>query len=302
MRGALADGHRFIPQAVAAGAAAVCAERDVACGVPVVVVQDGRRAAQAIAEAWYHYPARELRLVGITGTNGKTTTTALVRHLLNVEGDVGNIGTLGAFDGAGHTIESSAGVLTTPGPVDLQATFRAMVAAGVRTVSMEASSHALDQGRLDAINFAAGVFTNLTRDHLDYHMSMEEYQVAKLRLADLVASDGVLSVNVDDPAWQTLLRDGRTISWGTASRAQLRVSNVHIIPGGSRFTFSGRFGTREASLPIPGRIQRGQRRRRGGGGAGTGRVARGGGGTDEQRPAGAGPDGADRRCAVPGGS
>ena len=252
VRGALTDGSRFVPQAVAAGATALCSERAIATDTPLIVVHDGRRAAQAIAEEWYHHPAPALRIVGITGTNGKTTSTALVRHLLNANGDVGSIGTLGAFDGSGNPVESSAGVLTTPGPVDLQATFRSLVDAGVRTVSMEASSHALDQGRLDALNFAGAVFTNLTRDHLDYHMSMEEYKVAKLRLAELVATDGVLSVNVDDPAWAPLLKDPRAVTWGFGSHAQLHVENVHLIPGGSRFTISGRYGIFETSLPFPG--------------------------------------------------
>jgi UDP-N-acetylmuramoyl-L-alanyl-D-glutamate--2,6-diaminopimelate ligase len=251
-RGALVDGHRFIPQAVAAGAVAVIAEHQADAGVPVVVVRDGRRAAQAVAQEWYGHPARALRLIGITGTNGKTTSTMLVRHLLNLDGDAGNIGTLGAYDGAGNRVESSAGVLTTPGPVDLQATLRAMVDAGVRTVAMEASSHALDQGRLDALDFVAGVFTNLTREHLDYHGSMQDYGVAKLRLADLVASDGVLSINADDPAWHPLLHDSRAISWGVAPTAHVRIENVHHGAGGSRFTFAGRFGSCEATVPIPG--------------------------------------------------
>jgi UDP-N-acetylmuramoyl-L-alanyl-D-glutamate--2,6-diaminopimelate ligase len=252
VRGAVSDGHAFVPQALRGGATAVVTEHPIDAPLPVVVVDDGRRAAQLLAEHWFGYPANSLELVGITGTNGKTTTTALLRHLCNHHGDAGSIGTLGAFDGAGRAIPSSAGSLTTPGPVDLQATLRGLVAAGVRTVVMEASSHALDQGRLDALTYQAGVFTNLTRDHLDYHGTMPAYLAAKLRLADLVAGDGVLSVNADDAAWEPLLGDGRTITWGASPYAMLTVSGVECSASGSRFRLAGRFGSGDVKLPLPG--------------------------------------------------
>ncbi|MES2124163.1 MAG: UDP-N-acetylmuramoyl-L-alanyl-D-glutamate--2,6-diaminopimelate ligase [Gemmatimonadota bacterium] len=252
VRGSAVDGHAFIPRAVAAGAVAVVSEQPVSAGVPVVVVRNGQRAARLAAEAWYRNPATELELVGVTGTNGKTTTTALVRHLLNANGEAGSIGTLGAFDGAARPVPSTAGSLTTPGPLDLQATLRALVDAGVRRAVMETSSHALDQGRLDGLSFRAGVFTNLTRDHLDYHGTMDDYLAAKLRLADLVVDDGVLAVNADDPAWQPLRRDPRTISWGAAGDATLRVSDVMSVTAGSRFTLDGKFGHAEADIPFPG--------------------------------------------------
>ena len=252
VRGPAVDGHGFIAKAVAAGAVAVVAEQDVAAGVPVVIVRDGQRAARYLAEAWYDHPAPSLQLVGVTGTNGKTTTTTLMRHLLNDGGDAGSIGTLGAFDGTGRAVPSTAGSLTTPGPLDLQATLRALVDAGVRRVAMEASSHALDQGRLDGLSFVAGIFTNLTRDHLDYHLTMEQYLAAKLRLADLVASDGVLAVNADDAAWQGLHRDQRAITWGHAAAAAVRVEDLMLVSAGSRFMLTGRFGRAEVSIPFPG--------------------------------------------------
>ena len=252
VRGSLDDGHRFIDRAVAAGAALVVAEQAVECGVPVVVVRDGRRAAEALATAWFDRPAARLQLVGVTGTNGKTTTTALVRHLLNTGADAGSIGTLGAFDGTGTPVASTAGTLTTPGPVDLHRTLRALVDRGVHRVVMEASSHALDQQRLDGLTFAGGVFTNLTRDHLDYHGDMQQYLAAKLRLADLVAADGVLAWNADDPAWGVLRSDARSLSWGVAEDADVRVSDIHPLTAGSRFTLAGRFGSADVSLPLPG--------------------------------------------------
>lgn len=252
IRGSIADGNRFIPQALQHGAAALVAEQPGETSVPVVVVRDGRRAAQVIAETWYGQPTAQLRLVGITGTNGKTTTTAIMRHLLNQNGDVGSVGTLGAFDGAGDRVDSSAGSLTTPGPLDLQATFRGLVDRGVRHVAMETSSHALDQGRLDGITFAAGIFTNLTREHLDYHGTMEQYRGAKLRLADRVASDGVLSLNADDPAWTPLRADRRALAWGTAADADITVADTIYRASGTRFTLGGRFGTRDTSIPFLG--------------------------------------------------
>ena len=252
LRGSVVDGHRFIPQALANGASALVAEQAGDATVPLVLVRDGRRAAQVIAETWYGRPARQMQLVGITGTNGKTTTTAMMRHLLNRDGDAGSVGTLGAFDAAGERVESSAGTLTTPGPLDLQTTFRALFDRGVRHVAMETSSHALDQGRLDGITFAAGIFTNLTREHLDYHLTMDQYLAAKLRLADLVAGDGVLAVNVDDPAWQPLRRDRRTLAWGFAPDADVSVADPVYRSAGTRFTLGGRFGTRDVAIPFLG--------------------------------------------------
>jgi UDP-N-acetylmuramyl tripeptide synthase len=151
-------------------------------GVPEIVVRDGRRAALVLGRAWFGHPARKLALLGVTGTNGKTTTVGLIRHLLNADHGAGSIGTLGAFDGRGEPVPSTAGSLTTPGPIDLQATLAALVERGWREVARRPRS-SLDQGRLDGLTFAAAVFTNLTRDHLDYHGTMDQYLAAKLRLS-----------------------------------------------------------------------------------------------------------------------
>jgi UDP-N-acetylmuramoyl-L-alanyl-D-glutamate--2,6-diaminopimelate ligase len=252
VRGSQADGHRFVADAVRRGAAAVVVEQPGGAGVPEIVVRDGRRAALALGAAWYGHPARRLTLVGVTGTNGKTTTTGLIRHLLDRDGDSGSIGTLGAFDGRGEPIRSTAGALTTPGPIDLQATLAAMLARGCATVTMEASSHSLDQGRLDGLTFAAGVFTNLTRDHLDYHHTMEAYLGAKLRLAELLGTEGVEVVNLDDEAWRALPVRSRRITFGEHPAADLRASGVALDASGSRFLLSGCFGSAEASLPLLG--------------------------------------------------
>jgi UDP-N-acetylmuramoyl-L-alanyl-D-glutamate--2,6-diaminopimelate ligase len=254
VRGSQADGHRFIPGALERGAAALVVERpEAAGGAPQVVVTDGRRAALALARAWNGDPAAALTLVGVTGTNGKTTTTALVRHLLNGAQAAGSIGTLGAFDGRGDPVPSTAGNLTTPGAVDLQATLAAMRERGVTHVAMETSSHSLDQGRLDGLAFAAGVFTNVTRDHLDYHGTMEDYLAAKLRLATLLAPGGTAVVNADDPAWDALPAGIPRLTFGVAGEtADLRAEDLVLAAAGSRFRLAGRFGAADVEFPLLG--------------------------------------------------
>ena len=252
VRGSQADGHRFVPDAVHRGASAVVVEAATGSGVPEIVVRDGRRAALALGAAWFGHPARRLTLVGVTGTNGKTTTTGLIGHLLNAGGSSGSIGTLGAFDGRGQQVDSTAGTLTTPGPIDLQATLAALLERGVDRVTMEASSHSLDQGRLDGLLFAAGVFTNLTRDHLDYHETMESYLLAKLKLAGMLAESGVEVVNLDDGAWRVLPARGRRVTFGLHPAADVRAGSVVLDAAGSRFTLTGCFGQAEVALPLLG--------------------------------------------------
>lgn len=252
IRGTTSDGHGYVAEAVRRGAPAVMVEQAMASEVPEIIVADGRRAASAVARAWFGDPAASLTLVGITGTNGKTTTTGLVRHLFNAHGTAGSIGTLGAFDGAGQPVPSTAGSLTTPGPVDLHATFAAMRGRGVTTVAMETSSHSLDQGRLDGLTFAAGVFTNLTHEHLDYHRTMEHYLAAKLRLSALLGADGFEIVNADDPAWAALPPFPRRITFGESADADVRAESVHLEAGGSSFRLAGRFGSADVRMPLMG--------------------------------------------------
>ncbi len=171
IRGSVEDGHRYLSRALERGAGAALVEQPQAVSLPQVVVTDGRRAAAVAAELWYGHPATLLELVGVTGTNGKTTTVTLARHVLQAALPMGSIGTLGAVAPDGASVASEAGNLTTPGPIDLQATLAALVAHGARGVAMEVSSHSLDQGRVDGLRFKVAVFTNLTRDHLDYHLS-----------------------------------------------------------------------------------------------------------------------------------
>jgi UDP-N-acetylmuramoyl-L-alanyl-D-glutamate--2,6-diaminopimelate ligase len=252
VRGSQADGHRFVADALRRGAGAVIVEAAAGSGAPEILVRDGRRAALVLGAAWYGHPAHRLTLIGVTGTNGKTTTTGLIRHLLNAGGTAGSIGTLGAFDGTGEPVLSTAGTLTTPGPIDLQATLAALVERGVDRVTMEASSHSLDQGRLDGLRFAAGVFTNLTRDHLDYHGSMESYLAAKLKLGGMLTEGGVEVVNLDDPAWVVLPTSSRRVTFGLHPAADVRATGIVLDAAGSRFRLEGCFGTADVSLPLLG--------------------------------------------------
>ena len=252
VRGSVADGHRFVPDAVRRGASAVVVETAGESGVPEIVVRDGRRAALALGAAWYGHPARRLTLIGVTGTNGKTTTTGILRHLLNARSSSGSIGTLGAFDGHGQAVDSTAGMLTTPGPIDLQATLAALAERGVDRVTMETSSHSLDQGRLDGLGFAAGVFTNLTRDHLDYHGTMDSYLASKLKLGSLLRESGVEVVNLDDGAWSALPARSPRVTFGLHPAADVRATEIVLDATGSRFRLTGCFGEAEVSLPLLG--------------------------------------------------
>jgi UDP-N-acetylmuramoyl-L-alanyl-D-glutamate--2,6-diaminopimelate ligase len=249
--GTVTDGHRFVGAAAERGAVAAVVEHVVDAAVPQVVVSSSHRAAIVLAREWHGDPAARLTLAGVTGTNGKTTTTMLLRHLLDEGGTAAVIGTLGAYDGAGRPVASSAGRLTTPGPLDLQATLARLVERGTTHVAMETSSHSLDQGRLDGLTFAVAVFTNLTRDHLDYHLTMEHYRAAKLRLLDLLAPGAPVVVNRDDRAWDVISRHP-VLGFGRGPDAEVRAEGEVWRADGSSFLLAGRYGAREVTIPLAG--------------------------------------------------
>ena len=238
VRGSLRDGHDFLGAAAAAGAAAAIVEDAARTALPAIVVREGRRATAVAAAAAYGWPARSLQVLGVTGTNGKTTTVNMLRHLLDEPAArSASIGTLGVLVGSEGAVLPGGSGLTTPGPVELQRVFRALVDAGGRTVAMEMSSHALDQRRAEGVAFAAAVFTNLTRDHLDYHQTMDAYFRAKARLLEQLVSGGTVAVNADDPAWRALPAVGRRLRFGVASpEAEVRAEEVVLGPSGSAWT------------------------------------------------------------------
>src|SRR5271170_416580 len=188
------DGHEFAPQAVEAGAAALVVERPLGLGVPELMVESARDAMAPLAARFYGDPSSALRVVGVTGTNGKTTTAYLLRALLEATGEqCGMLGTVKAVVGG---LERPV-TRTTPEAIDLQADFRAMLDGGDEACAMEVSSHALALGRADGIHFSAAVFTNVSRDHLDFHPTMEDYFQAKRRLF-VSAEPDVSVINVGD--------------------------------------------------------------------------------------------------------
>jgi UDP-N-acetylmuramoyl-L-alanyl-D-glutamate--2,6-diaminopimelate ligase len=205
VQGSARDGHAFLPQVATQGTPAVIIGDPSATALPAIVVSDTRRAVAVAAAAWYDTPARALQLVAVTGTNGKTTSASMLRHLLSDDAaPAASIGTLGVLIGSAGTVHPGGSGLTTPGPIELQQLLRELVDAGVRWVAMEASSHALHQHRLEGLRFEAALFTNFTRDHLDYHGTMDAYFDAKALLVGQLAVTGRVVTNADDPAWAGL--------------------------------------------------------------------------------------------------
>src|SRR5881396_633380 len=256
VRGAVLDGHAFVGDAAARGAAAALVEsRQSGVAIPQILVRNGRRAAAIAAEAWYRRPAARLQMLGVTGTNGKTTSVILLQHVLSALWPMGAIGTLGAFDPKGAPVESEAGNLTTPGPIDLQATLAALVDRGARGVAMEVSSHSLDQGRVDGLVFRAAIFTNLTRDHLDYHETFDAYFAAKAKLVGYLADAGLAVINADDAAWARLPRSPRRITFSaTGPNADVTARDVRVDAKGARFTLVTTKGSHPVTLPLLGRF------------------------------------------------
>ncbi|MGN6190028.1 MAG: UDP-N-acetylmuramoyl-L-alanyl-D-glutamate--2,6-diaminopimelate ligase [Conexibacter sp.] len=244
------DGHDFAPDAVARGAAALVVERPLGLGVPEVVVEDVRAAMGPAAARFHGDPTATLDVVGITGTNGKTTTAFLVRALLEAAGrQCGLLGTVTAFvGGVERPVER-----TTAEAIDLQRDFRAMRDGGDVACAMEVSSHALRLGRADGTRFAAAIFTNLTQDHLDFHPTMEDYFLAKRRLFE--GDLGVAIVNVDDPYGRRLAGElPHAITFAIDHEATYRATDVESGFAGSRFTALTPEGPIALTTPLPGRF------------------------------------------------
>ncbi|HSZ13493.1 MAG TPA: UDP-N-acetylmuramoyl-L-alanyl-D-glutamate--2,6-diaminopimelate ligase [Solirubrobacteraceae bacterium] len=246
------DGHEFAREAVRAGAAALVVERPLGLDVPEVVVASARAAMAPAAARFYGEPARSLRVVGVTGTNGKTTTAYLVRALLEGMGErCGLLGTVKSVIGG----EERQVARTTPEAIDLQEDLRAMLDGGDVACAMEVSSHALELGRVDATPFAAAIFTNLTQDHLDFHADMEAYFLAKRRL--FVPADGerpaVSVINVGDPYGRRLASDlDGALTFAVEAPADYSATDVRCGFDGCRFTLTTPRGERDVALPMPG--------------------------------------------------
>jgi len=244
------DGHDFAADAVRRGAAAVVAERALpALDAPVAIVPSSRAALAWAAARAGGFPSRDLDVVGITGTNGKTTTAYLVESVLGADArTTGLIGTVETLI-AGERLASAR---TTPESADLQALFARMRAAGVSGVAMEVSSHAIDLHRVDATRFAVAAFTNLSQDHLDYHHTLAEYWSVKRRLFTEL-DVGARVVNIDDAAGRELAWECDAISVGRDESAVIRAVDESPGPVSTEFTLVGPWGSERLVLPLAGR-------------------------------------------------
>jgi UDP-N-acetylmuramoyl-L-alanyl-D-glutamate--2,6-diaminopimelate ligase len=243
IRGEKADGTAFAPQAVSRGAAVVVSETPAPAGVdaPWVVVSDAKRALAILADEFFDHPSARLRLVGITGTNGKTTSAYLMRSVLEASGHKsGLLGTV-VYNVGG---EDRDAVRTTPTAPDVQGMLREMVTNGCTAAVMEVSSHALALRRVDELRFAAGLFTNLTRDHLDFHIDMEAYGAAKRRLFEMLPDGAPGVVNADDPKSTYFLEaTKRPITFAVRRAADVTPRDVSLTLTGLAFDVSTPAGT-----------------------------------------------------------
>lgn len=246
--GTLADGHQYAAQAVEAGAAALVVERKLDIDVPQVLVKNTRTAMAEMAAAYYGYPAKDMVMVGITGTNGKTSTSYMLKSIAERMGKkVGLIGTIRNMIGD-IIIDTER---TTPESVDLQRMLRQMKDENVDVVIMEVSSHSLDQRRVHGISYDVGCFTNLTQDHLDYHKTFENYFAAKKRL---FAQSKKAVLNIDDPYAEKMLDgvDIPALTIGVREKADITASEIDITTRGVQFDFNYRNVTSRFNVPIPG--------------------------------------------------
>lgn len=250
------DRHRFIPHALERGARAIVVEEGGDFpGATQIVVANCRQALAELAARYYHYPSRNLRLVGITGTNGKTTTALLLRQVLEAAGEgCGYLGTLGSIVGNG--LEPLAN--TTPEAPELHRQLRGMVDAGKRGAVLEVSSHGLALERVSGLQFSAAVFTNFTRDHLDFHQTEENYFAAKARLFEELddSAGGIGVVNADDPVAEELI--GRTgvpvTTYGWGDGAAIRLLAMEPNNSGMRLRVQTPSGQLDVDTPLTGRF------------------------------------------------
>ncbi len=262
--GTRADGASFIDEAVSRGAVAVVSQKMPGlppARVTFIQVADARAALANVAQRFYKFPDRDMTVVGVTGTNGKTTVTHLLKHLLNGDQRVGLLGTIN-YDLGARTVPSFR---TTPEALDIYGMMAQMRDAGCRHAVMEVSSHGIDQQRVRGLQFGAAVFTNLTRDHLDYHKTLEAYFEVKTRLftGGTGAPPKVSAVNLDDPygeklaAHITAMAAGdpaiRLVTYGENSAAQVRAENVRLNFKNTNFRLVWPGGTMEIDSPLIGR-------------------------------------------------
>lgn len=250
IRGFETDGHKYIKSAVRNGAAAVIGELDAECDCPYIKCEDSRRAMALAAAEFYGHPERRLKIIGITGTNGKTTTTYLIKQILNLKGERCDlIGTNQII--VGDDVRESS--RTTPESLDLFHLFSEMAQSGGKYVVMEVSSHSLALERVYGIEFETAVITNITQDHLDFHKTMDAYAAAK---AKLFTMSKTAAVNADDSYKDVILKaaKGSVITYAIDADADVRAENLKMSGRGVIFDLVYKNTRREMRLGIPGRF------------------------------------------------
>jgi UDP-N-acetylmuramoyl-L-alanyl-D-glutamate--2,6-diaminopimelate ligase len=259
IKGYRVDGHNFAKSAELKGAVAVLAERELPLNIPVILVKDAKRAMALLADLFYDHPTQKLHLIGITGTNGKTTISHLIEKIFaDEDSKTGLIGTM-YVKMAGKTFETQN---TTPESLTLQKTFKQMVDHGVSRVVMEVSSHALIEGRVRGCDYDIAVFTNLTQDHLDYHKTMDDYRRAKgLLFAQLgnVFYDHkpkYAVLNADDLASKEYEDStaARVVSYGIDHEADFQAFHIRMTEKGTSFDLVSPFGKHEVQMKLIGKF------------------------------------------------
>lgn len=253
IKGSKVDGHQYLKQAAVCGAiAAVVEDWPVdTYGLTIIQIKNVAASLKEIAGAFYGYPDRHLKLIGVVGTNGKTTSTYLLKKVLENEGyQVGLIGTIN------HLIRDKAlpAGNTTPGLLELQKLFSQMAAAGVEYVVMEVSSHSIDQGRVAGLKFEGGIFTNITQDHLDYHKTFEEYLKVKTKFFKDLPSDSWAAINIDDPHANSLISQikAKVYTYGITNQASVHAEDIRVVQAGVFYKANTFRGNMELKLKLTG--------------------------------------------------
>lgn len=258
IKGVKLDGHRYLTAAIAAGAAAVVVEdlpELIPSGITLIQVKQSGETLQILADKFYDYPQQKLKLIGVIGTNGKTTSTFLMKSVLEAAGHrVGLIGTI--MNLVGDVPLETNGVVhnTTPGRLELLQIFAQMVQAGVEYVVLEVSSHSIHQGRVAGFTFNGGIYTNITQDHLDYHGTFDEYLKVKSQFFSNLPVGAWASINRDDKHWESFASatPAQVLTYGINHEAQVKAGNIVLTAAGASFTVQTFQGNLDLNLNLTG--------------------------------------------------